>query len=219
MKRVLISVPTMGWIHKMVAAKLLELSNHSKEKMYFSVTFPTEVPYENNLHHIILDFLKGDFDFWLNIDADNPPDCNPLDLMELDLDIIGLPTPMFQWDGMPGVRPIYWSAYTRMEDGSYMEHRKKEGLQEVDAVGSGCMLVHRRVFAAPFMRKGPFRRLLHEDGTVKTGPDIAFCERAKKAGFKIYSHFNYLCKHFKKCELNEMAEALLYASEKKPKKS
>lgn len=172
--------------------------------------FPSNKPYENNLHHIVNAFMAGDYDFWLSMDADNPPQNNPLDLVELDKDIIGLPTPIWHYTQKPKERPIYWNAYDYVPGkGAYREHQTRKGLQRVDAIGTGCFLISRRVFEDPEMRNGPFTRKLNLDGTVDRGNDISFCERARERGFEIYCHFDYPCNHFSEVELNEVSQAIM----------
>ena len=169
---------------------------------------PSHKPYENNLHHIVNDFMKGDYDFWLNIDSDNPPMHNPLDLIELDKDIIGLPTPIWHYVGKKGERPIYWNGYDYdQSNDAYREHPVREGLQKVDAVGTGCILISRRVFENEQMRKKPFERKLNEDGTVNKGNDISFCERVREQEFEIYCHYDYPCDHFSENSLTETSNA------------
>jgi hypothetical protein len=173
------------------------------------IIMPTHNPYENNLHHIVNDFIAGNYDYWLNIDADNPPMNNPLDLIELDRDIIGCPTPIYHFtDKVKGERPWYENAYKYLpEKDAYIEYPTKQGFQQVDAVGTGCVLIARRVFSHPEMRKGAFTRKLNPDGTVSKGNDISFCERATELGFKIFAHYDYRCKHFNEIEMHEMIRA------------
>lgn len=200
--KVLVSVPNArGWIHKHVAQALMWTMC---EKRYdVKIIMPTHQPYVHNLHLIRKDFLAGDFDFWLTMDDDNPPTRNPLDLVERDLDVIGFPTPV--WANMkPGDYPIYLNALDVQEDG-WTPHRDHRGLQEVDAVGSGCLLIARRVMEAI---KAPFMRTWDEDGVVTHGGDYSFCRRAKEHGFKIWTDYRYPCLHFKEIELNEVAEAM-----------
>ena len=143
----------------------------------------------------------------LSIDADNPPTQNPLDLVEYDLDIVGYPTPIWHYKGdKPGERPIYWNAYKAKGD-AYIEYPIKDGLQKVDAIGTGCFLVARRVFEHPEMQKGVFTRKLFPDGRVEKGNDISFCERARENGFEIFTHYNYPCMHFNELELTEVIRA------------
>lgn len=207
MKSVLISVPNKGWIHKLVSLSLLKLIQDRRYKC--NIIMPTHNPLENNLHHIVNDFIKDNYDYWLSIDADNPPTNNPLDLIELDKDIIGCPTPVWHFtDKIKGERPIYENAYKYVPDkDAYIEWPNKQGLQKVDAIGTGCFIIARRVFDNPEMRKGCFTRKLNPDGTVNKGNDISFCERAKEQGFDIYTHYDYRCQHFNELELHEINKA------------
>ena len=165
MKSVLVTVPNLHWVSTYVTERLLRLIQDRRYRVRISM--PSNKPYENNQHHIVKDFLAGEYDYWLSIDADNPPSRNPLDLVELDLDIVGLPTPVWHFTGdPPGERPIYFNVYKAHPGGAYNEWQPQEGLQKVDAIGTGCFLVARRVFEHPDMRKGAFARKVNPDGTV-----------------------------------------------------
>ena len=210
MKSVLVSFPTSPshpYLHKHVVFASWKLLSDNRYKV--TPMIPTHRPVENNFHHIINDFMAGGFDFWLSIDDDNPPMKNPLDLIELDLDIIGCPTPVWHYDkNKVGERPVYWNAYKYiLEKDAYTEYRPRKGLQMVDAIGAGCFLVAKRVFEDPEMRTGVFTRQLYPDGRVHKGNDISFSERARERGFNIYCHFDYPCMHFNTLELNEVVAA------------
>ena len=203
---VLVTVPNTGWLHKTTVLALLRLQTDRRYRLRISL--PTAVPLENNQHGIIKDFLGGGEDYWLSIDSDSAPIENPLDLVALDLDIIGLPYPIWHYTSKPGERPIYWAAYDYVEaEDAYREHEPKDGLQRVDAIGGGAMLIARRVFEHPEMQKGAFTRTLNGDGTVEKGNDIAFCERARTAGFKVWSHYGYPAMHTNELELTEIIRA------------
>jgi hypothetical protein len=75
-------------------------------------------------------------------------------------------------------------------------------LQEVDAIGSGCFLVSRRVMLA-LKDKQPFMRTWNKDGLVEVGGDYSFCRKVKEAGFKIWAHYDYTCDHFNELPLRE----------------
>jgi hypothetical protein len=205
---ILVTIPNTGWVHKLTSLATNKILMDARHKC--TLIYPTHVPFENNLHHIINDFVAGDYQYWLSIDADNPPMNNPLDLIELDRDIIGLPTPVWHYTGkIKGERPYYENVYKYVpEENAYGEWKNKKGLQEVDAIGTGCFIVSRRVFDNPEMRKGCFTRKLNPDGTVDKGNDISFCERAKEQGFKIFAHYDYRCQHFNELELGEVAHAM-----------
>ncbi len=206
-KSILVSITNEHWIHKEVVRCLLSLQQDKRYRL--RIIMPSRKPYENNLHHIVNDFMAGDYDFWLNIDSDNPPMNNPLDLVELDKDIMGYPTPVWHFTNKEtGERPVYENAYKYVpKDDAYAEWPIKDGLQRVDAVGTGCILISRRVFERDVMRLAPFSRELNFDGTVERGNDISFCERATQEGFEIYAHYGYRCRHYTKLELHEVAKA------------
>ena len=216
-KRVYITFPVAPahpFLHKGVVNVSWRLLHDRRYDLHLCM--PCHNPFENNLHHCVKEFVEGRFDYWLSIDADNPPMRNPLDLVGLDLDIVGLPTPVWHCAGdMPGERPYYWNGYDYVpEKDAYREHEGKQGLQLVDAIGTGCFMVARRVFECPDMRKAPFERKLNPDGTVNKGNDISFCERARANGFNIWCHYDYPCQHFVNVELHETAGAFhsLYTS-------
>jgi hypothetical protein len=209
--RVLISVPNQGWNHKVLTQTLLQIvmAELYHGRISGDIIMPTNNPLENNQHHIIADVLQRDYDFWVSIDADNPPRRNVVDLVFLDLDIVGCPTPVWHWTGeKPGERPIYWNAYDYVQaDDAYREHEPKDGLQMVDAIGGGCFVVARRVLEQPVMQAGAFRRQLLPNGTVEKGNDISFCARARQCGFSVYAHYGYPCYHFREVELGEVIMA------------
>ena len=206
MKSVLISIPNTHWIHKTVGHREHFILQDGRYKV--NIIKPSHKPYVNNLHHIVNDFVAGNYDFWLNIDSDNPPTNNPLDLVELDKDIIGCPTPVWHFTDKINERPYYFNAYDYDSAiDAYREHQPQDGLQEVDAIGTGCILIAKRVFRNNIMQKGSFHRKWNEDGTMNKGNDISFCERARTNGFEIWANYNYLCDHFTELSMLEMIRA------------
>lgn len=209
---ILVSVtqsPAHPWMHKHVAMAVNRLLMQKGVR----VIYPSWNPFEHGLHRIVVDFLKvhTDCTHWLHIDADNPPINNPLELLEYDRDIIGLPTPIIHInDKKPGEFPVCINAWDYVpEEDAYREHRPKEGLQRVDAIGTGCFLISKRVFLHPEMQKGAFQRTYYENGIVNKGNDIAFSERARMCGFEIFCHYGYICHHFKEVEILELMNAFL----------
>lgn len=197
--KVLVSIPNRGWVHRQVlglVVKMLAEREYGVE-LIAPVFSP---PYDNALNTIVRGFYEGDCDFWFNMDDDNPPSRNPLELMKLDKDIIGCPTPGLSEKQSPMVHPMAF----RIVDGQHVPVRDGKGLERVDAISSGAMLIHRRVFENSEMRKYPFLSIYNEFGQRTHGPDISFCSRAKKAGFEIFAHFDYPALHYKEVELGEL---------------
>lgn len=202
--KVFLTIPNMHWIHSSVVNALLNmvLAEAARGRYEITVKLPYNVPYENNLHIIIQHILENGFQYWINIDADNPPLKNVFDLVELDKDVICCPTPVWCPTAKCN-RPYYFTGYMKKEYG-YTEYSNPEGLQEVDAIGSGCMVISRRVLEHQSM-KSCFTRFTYENGVVFKGADISFSERAKGCGFKLYTHYGYICDHYKELSLLNVA--------------
>ena len=209
-----------GWIRKDVMFAVMAMERDSRYRTTFIA--PTKRPFVANLHYAVREFLKSDADFLLLVDDDNPPQNNPLELSDLDLDVVGLPTPVWHSD-VKGDRPYYYNALVAVYEGAAIkgfkpiqdskEGFKLSGLHEVDAVGTGCILIARRVLeklmqlAVGKPMATPFMRTWDDTGAVVMGNDYAFCTRAKAAGFKVYAHFDYVCKHFNELEITDAVES------------
>jgi len=211
-KKVMVCVPTGDkWIHATVVSRLLQMMGDDRHAL--TVGFHSATPSEYCRNAISKMALDAGSDYLLMIDDDNPPMKNVLDLVELDLDVIGLPTPMWKTpakDGKPMVgSPIAWNvAQTKPGEDRYdFAIRGGSGLDEVDAVGTGCILIARRVLEHPDLR-APFLRVFDEDGMVSQGSDLHFCDRVRAAGFTIWTHWDYPCGHFKETNLAEVMPAL-----------
>lgn len=77
--------------------------------------------------------------------------------------------------------PDFWTklplAVKKNENGGYRQYPEYNGFMEVDAVGAGCLLVHREVF-----EKIGGDWYTCRDGL---GEDFSFCSRAQEAGYRI----------------------------------
>jgi len=59
--KILVTIPTEGYVHKHVIFVLLRLQRESRHEL--RILLPTHKPYENNLHHIVNDFMDHEDDF------------------------------------------------------------------------------------------------------------------------------------------------------------
>lgn len=152
-------------------------------------------PAEDARNGCAKDAIEGGYDFLLTIDHDVVPKANPIDLAFMGKDIVGFAVP--QWNMTCPEYPLYIVAMDKSGAG-YAEHKEKDGLQAVDAVGSGCLMASRKALEAvpaPFMRRwGP-------DGVSELGLDFNFCERAKEKGIQAYCHYGYMASHMKEVDL------------------
>lgn len=197
--KVLVTVPNRGWIHRQVAALLINVI--AERGCELEIDLPIHPPpYDNALNIIAKRFYEGNADFWLNVDDDNPPAKNPLVSMELDKDILGFPTPGLSEKQEPMVHPMAF----RIVGGKHVPVRDGKGLEKVDCISSGAMLIHRRVFENPHMRNFPFLSAYNQLGIRTHGPDISFCARARDQGFEIWANYDIPSLHYKEVELGEL---------------
>lgn len=194
MTSVVIVVPHQGWIHNSVVKLLLEMQESILAKTEFS--FPQYRPVEWARARAVRSFLNTGKQFLLFIDADNPPTKNPLRRLAEDLDVVGFPTPYVD------ERRLFWNVFM-LDPAStrYQNVKPATGLREVDAVGSGCMLIKRDVLRT--LDGQPFAFEYNEDGTVKKAGDINFCEKVRQRGFTVWADWDTPCRHYKEVDLSE----------------
>jgi hypothetical protein len=94
-------------------------------------------------------------------------------------------------------RPFHPIAFSeRLEDGTYapidLTALPREGLLQVQAVGAGCLLIHREVLEA--IGENWFQHGRVDDWDASE--DIIFCEQARKAGFEIFVDLAVQVGHF-----------------------
>lgn len=190
--KVLISVLHQGWIRPELTQRVALME--SDERVDVEVLYTALRPSENNRNHTVRETLRGGFDWLLTIDHDIVPRSNPIDLIFWGKKIVGCACPV--WNVVDPTYPLYFVGMDKV-DGGYKEHKERAGLQKVDAVGSGCLLIHKDVLDVveePFVRK-------FEGGFAVVGLDFYFCEKAIEAGFDVYCHYDYQCSHFREVDL------------------
>lgn len=203
-KGIYIAILNEGTIRTELATTLMRWQRDGELSIY--LFFPADKPIENNRNQIVKDFLAHPECEWLlQIDDDIIPPNDYLNLILHDKDIItGVCFAMRQNAIVPLILENEEKHMVFKEDEikpesdklfNVMKINKLEGLVEVDSVGTGAILIHRRVFENPAMQKHPFRTLWNEDGTRKIGQDLQFCRLAKENGYRIWVDTRYVCEH------------------------
>jgi hypothetical protein len=196
MDKVLIAVITDELIHHKVVGTLCQIMLANKKyEIDTCISAMRGIGEHRNM--IVKTFLEGDYDYLLFIDADNPPPANVLDLIELDKPVIGLPTPI-QMSPIQGLTEIFWNVFG--EDDKPTK-RTGQGLEEVNMVGSGVMLIRRDVLEK---LENPFTTVRNGADLRIVGTDTAFCKKCKEQDIKIYTHWDYKCSHFKTIDLSTL---------------
>ncbi len=204
--KVYLAVLNNGWVRRELAYNVIpEIMDCGIAKVIWenpSLTYAH--PISANRNKITKRFLATDCDFLLMIDNDVIPYENPLELIYADKDVIGVPAKVRQTG-----RDLNWVAYVNVDfddregysplDFSLLDDALD--LQKVDIVGTGCILIKRKVLEN---LKAPFHCEYDEDGITTAGTDFAFCRKAGKAGFEVYTTVQRRCEHVKEVGLNDI---------------
>lgn len=100
-----------------------------------------------------------------------------------------LETGTLYMDGSQGYKE-YPLALRETDDGRFTTYEKYEGAMEVDAVGAGCLLVHRSVFEG-------WPSESWYDTCQGLGEDISFCVKVRNLGYKILCDTDIKLSHHK----------------------
>lgn len=206
-KKVFIAVLNQGKISAPLVEKLLNITAYCFREKTVEPTFRFSCisGIDNNRNTIARDFLKTECEWLLMIDEDNPPLNNPLELISLNKDVICFPTLMYKGDG--DKTKLAFNVYKFIEGGSKtMVYEGGDKLFRADRVGTGCILIHRRVLEKI---KKPFETKFNDDGVRFMGEDIYFSDKCREAGFELWGHWDYICSHYKTVDLLDIADVLV----------
>lgn len=202
MTRIQVVVPNQGQVDTRLMVWLMQLMHDGRFDLHYA--FPIYSPIASARNKVARDFRESPvpFDYLLMVDSDVIPSTNPLDLVERDLDVVGQICPIWKGGMAPG-REVMWNVVPL--EGSMLIG---EGLARVQAVGAGCLLIARRVLEHPAMR-APFAEEYDEDGILVRGEDVAFCHRAREAGFEVWADLGARCSHNCTVDLWQVGNAVL----------
>jgi hypothetical protein len=211
----MVAIPNQGTMTTQVAKQLIDMVAQSllTKKYVIDMRFSKVTNIDYNRNTIVKMFLETDNEWLLMMDDDNPCLQNPLDLIELNKDIIIFPTLMFKVD-LSGSPMLQYNIFKK-EGNMWRSQKMTPGkpLAEYDAGGTGCILIKRKVLEGV---KAPFLSKLNPDGTRNVGMDLWFCQKAKQRGFRIWAHWEYACQHIKDVDLLDVARLLLGGTRKLP---
>jgi len=151
-------------------------------------------PIDISRDHLVREALKDNVDYVFFLDTDVLP---PHDVL---VHLLG-------WQ-LPIVSAVYWSkarlpcAYKLKEDGRHVESISPSSLaqqrmMEVDAVGTGCLLIDARIFKkipSPWF-KWDMLPWTSKEEVPGHSEDINFCLKAKEYGYPTFLDAAMRCKH------------------------
>jgi hypothetical protein len=204
-KKVYLAILNQGEIRMDLVHWINEVQKQGKYEII--TTYPAQKPITYNRNLIVNDFLKSNCDFLMMIDDDIVPPLNYFNLVDFNEDIIS--GVCYVWrQGM--VLPLILK---KKEESLYdvCEFNGDEGLVDVDAVGTGAIIIKRKVLENNKWEElgGWFVNEYSQSGTKKAGNDLEFCRKAKSMGFNIKCHLDYHCSHWVTTDLKLFYRALL----------
>ena len=189
--KVFIAVPNMGWLHTGLVERLIPWLR-DWDTILYTPSGLRPIPFARNT--CVRAFLHSPASHLWFIDADTVPPAETLELflranvvaisgvvhqMKVDDDGIQKPVPMvMQRNGNGDLKAAYG-----------------EGVELIDACGSGCVLYERQVFERlefPWYEERPW-------GDVR-GSDFILCEKLADVGIPLHAHFDVVCRHRKEME-------------------
>ena len=212
--KVMVNILHTGTIHAGLESKAIGWMSEYRDKYNFELFLPTARPIPNNRNTIVRDFLAGDWDILFMFDDDVLPMVNPFSMLRHDKDVCGGVYPgrstkgynfhVFMLDKKQYPERAFWN---------FVPPEKREGLQKIDAVATGCVAVKRHVLEK-MIKKGmaPFEELFDKEGTMLTSDDMAFCLKCMKMKIDVYADWNVMCDHFKETSLLQVIGFILEAA-------
>lgn len=200
-KTVYLAILNKGWLRREVAYHVIPRMKATPgvRVLWENPARSWGHPIGSNRCKIQQRFLESGADFLLMIDDDVIPYCNPVEFVFADKDIISFPAKVRQSE-----RALNWVAYLKHPSKrgyspvDFSDFDSKFDLYKMDTVGTGCILVKRKVLEAI---PGAFKEVIDDLGIPKWGTDFAFCIRAKEMGFGIFTAPNHVCEHIKEMGL------------------
>ena len=192
MTRVFAALPNAGWLQTDL---FLNCFHWLKEGCYFfplSGVRPAAMAY-NTCIQAFLDDDSFTHLWFLNHDTVPPIDAMKV-LLDADKDLVSGVTPTMKEDSDGVVKPVLMVC--RHVEGVDFMPITGEGLVPIDACGTACFMIKRKVLEAI---PAPWYEERNWHGQI--AGDFGFCRKASAKGFEIFAHFDVRCVHRKEVDL------------------
>jgi len=212
-----------GWVRVALTGRLLQALLHESRRVTLSfLEGYRPVSYARN--HAVNQFLRSEAEWLIMIDHDTVPPPHFLGIvpmMERNGKFIAeLPYPL-----MPGLNQVYprpffsvgwFEASGRLRAATDLPAGWSTGY---DWLGAGALVVHRSVFEKvprPYFKMASNEPGVREADTEglpdSAAEDLYFTRKAKLAGFKLWTHSEFVCDHYKTIPLLSVME-IVHAAE------
>lgn len=183
-----------------VCMRMIFWQNETKSRMEFRM-INSFTPVDAARNEAVKQLLQSNNEWLLQIDNDVVPPPNVLAILDdiADRKIVGLPCGI---EKRPGELTLALGHKVRSEssENPYESYTGlPSGWAQIDVMGTGCFFTHRDVYSAiayPWYE-------CYVSNTAHTGEDFSFCDKARDAGFTIWTHSSFPCAHFKTVDLTQ----------------
>lgn len=207
--RIFIAVPNMGVIAAGLTRNLIRWTANSRYEVDEPFLLSNVQPLDSARNLCIRKFRQTANEWLWYIDSDIVPPLRTIELVKYNKDIISALCLIIKRD-IEGYAFPYPCGVKLAKDGRYTAYYGK-GLEEVDAVGGGCLFLSRKVVEA----MGESFEVQHVSPIEILDQDFRYCKLAKQKGFKVWVHYDYLCSHFKMQDIKEWNRLLVRVQSKK----
>ena len=199
--KIFIAIPNPGTINIRLAINLIGWTHDPRYviKIYMP-SYISPLPAVRNL--CVKEFLISDcgYIWWIDDDV-IPPQETLHRLVSADKDAIGAVCFSIGND-KDDYRP-YPITLKNANDGKYKVYYG-ENIEEVDAVGGGCVMVKRKVYE---MLEPPYYEdSFDKDGILSLTGDFRIWQKTKEKGFKLWIDFNLLCEHNREVNIKALQD-------------
>lgn len=191
--KVFLAIPNTGWIHAELVSRIIFWLRNYKVYLY-APTGLRPIPYARN--HCVEEFQKSDCSHLWFVDSDTVPPQHALEAL-LSAQVAAVSGVVHQMrrdtegDGL--VKRV--GMVMRRNEAGHLKAAGGEGVELIDACGSGCIMFDRGVFEEiqfPWYEE-------RIEGNVR-GSDLILCEKLADAGIKLHAHFGVVCVHRKEID-------------------
>ncbi len=210
------AVPTRGNVLSATVEQLDRLRDiHGFSRVQY---MPGRLSVTDPRNRIVRDFLFSGKEWLWMVDDDVIPHSKVWQLFEHGKDIIGAPYFMVRPPTNVAIPCVLkWNEKLK----AYSHWPKpfgRSGVEEIDAIGTGCIVIHRRVLEHPDLRPA-FQLGVNALGVQVMTEDVLFCKKAKAVGFQVWVDWDVHADHLHSgISLNSIHmgyEALYAAAEEK----
>ena len=191
-----------GWLHPSLATFLVSLTGQNSRGLTMHLSSEHRpVDYARNC--VVKEFLASTCEWLLMLDNDMVPPVNLLDMVDRAGDRMDIVVPRFyraEAGPCDGVRlKLCWESFS----GELAQNEWRE----LVCAGTGVMFVRRRVFER-MGKQGWFRFIYDADGKITISEDVAFCQKARQAGFSVWGNQRFEADHCKTIPLSKLVRGV-----------